>query len=61
MKCKSIYNEDMDRKIKFVMQKNRPDPFLGSQWYFIINLEQKEVKLCIVGAKLKRDLQVKEY
>lgn len=46
MKCKSIYNEDMDRKIKFVMQKNRPDPFLGSQWYFIINLEQKEVELC---------------
>ncbi|XP_046669957.1 28S ribosomal protein S21, mitochondrial [Homalodisca vitripennis] len=29
MKCKAIYNEDMDRKIKFVMRKNRADPFVG--------------------------------
>ncbi|XP_046383959.1 28S ribosomal protein S21, mitochondrial [Ischnura elegans] len=29
-KCKSIYNEDMDRKIKFVMRKNRTDPY---PWY----------------------------
>ncbi|XP_071455125.1 small ribosomal subunit protein bS21m [Hetaerina americana] len=26
-KCKSIYNEDMDRKIKFIMRKNRAEPF----------------------------------
>ncbi len=24
--CKAIYDEDMDRKIKFVMRKNRVDP-----------------------------------
>lgn len=24
--CKSIYDEDMERKIKFVMRKNRTDP-----------------------------------
>lgn len=29
-KCKSIYNEDMDRKIQFVLRKNRVDPFPGS-------------------------------
>ncbi|XP_054270588.1 28S ribosomal protein S21, mitochondrial-like [Macrosteles quadrilineatus] len=29
MRCKSIYNEDMDRKIKFVMRKNRVEPFVG--------------------------------
>ncbi|XP_046744564.1 28S ribosomal protein S21, mitochondrial [Diprion similis] len=28
-KCKAIYNEDMDRKIKFVMRKNRVEPFPG--------------------------------
>ncbi|XP_050439424.1 28S ribosomal protein S21, mitochondrial [Adelges cooleyi] len=28
-KCKAIYNEDMDRKIKFVLRKNRPEPFPG--------------------------------
>ncbi|KAG5343843.1 RT21 protein, partial [Acromyrmex heyeri] len=26
-RCKSIYNEDMDRKIKFLLRKNRIDPF----------------------------------
>ncbi|XP_060522811.1 small ribosomal subunit protein bS21m [Cylas formicarius] len=29
-KCKAIYNEDMDRKIQFVLRKNRIDPFPGS-------------------------------
>ncbi|CAH1116294.1 unnamed protein product [Phaedon cochleariae] len=29
-RCKSIYNEDMDRKIQFVLRKNRMDPFPGS-------------------------------
>ncbi|CAH0563795.1 unnamed protein product [Brassicogethes aeneus] len=29
-KCKAIYNEDMDRKIQFVLRKNRADPFPGS-------------------------------
>lgn len=28
-RCKSIYNEDMDRKIQFVLRKNRVDPFPG--------------------------------
>ncbi|CAO1304411.1 unnamed protein product [Diamesa serratosioi] len=28
-KCKAIYNEDMDRKIQFVLRKNRVDPFPG--------------------------------
>uniref|UniRef100_A0A0V0G8X2 Putative mitochondrial ribosomal protein n=3 Tax=Triatominae TaxID=70999 RepID=A0A0V0G8X2_TRIDM len=28
-KCKAIYNEDMTRKIKFIMRKNREDPFPG--------------------------------
>lgn len=28
-KCKAIYNEDMDRKIQFVLRKNRMDPFPG--------------------------------
>ncbi|XP_055641727.1 28S ribosomal protein S21, mitochondrial [Toxorhynchites rutilus septentrionalis] len=26
-KCKAIYNEDMNRKIQFVLRKNRVDPF----------------------------------
>ncbi|XP_018310817.1 28S ribosomal protein S21, mitochondrial [Mycetomoellerius zeteki] len=29
-KCKSIYNEDMDRKIAFLLRKNRVDPFPGA-------------------------------
>lgn len=28
-KCKAIYNEDMNRKIQFVMRTNRLNPFLG--------------------------------
>lgn len=28
-KCKAIYNEDMARKIQFVLRKNRVDPFPG--------------------------------
>ncbi|XP_050309396.1 28S ribosomal protein S21, mitochondrial [Anthonomus grandis grandis] len=28
-KCKAIYNEDMERKINFVLRKNRTDPFPG--------------------------------
>ncbi|KAF4525456.1 hypothetical protein B566_EDAN004868 [Ephemera danica] len=28
-KCKAVYNEDMDRKIQFVLRKNRIDPFPG--------------------------------
>ncbi|XP_005180570.1 small ribosomal subunit protein bS21m [Musca domestica] len=28
-KCKAIYNEDMNRKIQFVLRKNREDPFPG--------------------------------
>ncbi|XP_069671525.1 small ribosomal subunit protein bS21m [Periplaneta americana] len=28
-RCKAIYNEDMDRKIQFVLRKNRLDPFPG--------------------------------
>ncbi|KAJ8298667.1 hypothetical protein KUTeg_022727 [Tegillarca granosa] len=26
-KCRNLYNEDMKRKIDFVMRKNRKDPF----------------------------------
>ncbi|XP_058451846.1 small ribosomal subunit protein bS21m [Malaya genurostris] len=29
-RCKAIYNEDMNRKIQFVLRKNREDPFPGS-------------------------------
>ncbi|XP_031842313.1 mitochondrial ribosomal protein S21 [Nomia melanderi] len=28
-KCKAIYNEDMSRKIKFLMRTNREDPWPG--------------------------------
>ena len=28
-KCKAIYNEDMARKIQFVMRKNRVNPYPG--------------------------------
>ncbi|EDW42324.1 28S ribosomal protein S21, mitochondrial [Drosophila sechellia] len=28
-KCKAIYNEDMNRKIQFVLRKNRAEPFPG--------------------------------
>jgi ribosomal protein S21 len=28
-RCKAIYNEDMERKIQFVLRKNRVDPFPG--------------------------------
>ncbi|XP_046985480.1 28S ribosomal protein S21, mitochondrial [Schistocerca americana] len=28
-RCKAIYNEDMSRKIQFVMRKNRTEPFPG--------------------------------
>ncbi|XP_068244930.1 small ribosomal subunit protein bS21m-like [Palaemon carinicauda] len=28
-KAKAIYNEDMDRKIQFVLKKNRLDPWVG--------------------------------
>ncbi|ENN77869.1 28S ribosomal protein S21, mitochondrial [Dendroctonus ponderosae] len=28
-RCKAIYNEDMNRKINFVLRKNRNDPFPG--------------------------------
>ncbi|KAG5678748.1 hypothetical protein PVAND_008393 [Polypedilum vanderplanki] len=28
-KCKAIYNEDMDRKIQFILRKNRTEPFPG--------------------------------
>lgn len=28
-KCKAIYNEDMDRKIQFILKKNRVEPFPG--------------------------------
>ncbi|ODM93420.1 28S ribosomal protein S21, mitochondrial [Orchesella cincta] len=28
-KCQAIYNEDMQRKIQFIMRKNRVDPFPG--------------------------------
>lgn len=29
-RCKAFYNEDMHRKIQFVLRKNRTDPFPGS-------------------------------
>lgn len=28
-KCKSLYDEDMARKIQFILRKNRTDPFPG--------------------------------
>ncbi|XP_076269551.1 mitochondrial ribosomal protein S21 [Rhynchophorus ferrugineus] len=28
-KCKAIYNEDMERKIQFILRKNRVDPYPG--------------------------------
>ncbi|CAD6215887.1 GSCOCG00000703001-RA-CDS [Cotesia congregata] len=28
-RCKSIYDEDMNRKIQFLLRKNRVDPFPG--------------------------------
>lgn len=28
-RCKAFYNEDMARKIEFVLRKNRVDPFPG--------------------------------
>ncbi|XP_059469688.1 small ribosomal subunit protein bS21m [Neocloeon triangulifer] len=28
-KCKAIYNEDMSRKIEFVLRKNRIEPYPG--------------------------------
>lgn len=28
--CKDIYDEDMSRKIKFVLRQNREDPWLGA-------------------------------
>lgn len=28
-RCKSIYNEDMHRRIQFMLRKNRVDPFPG--------------------------------
>lgn len=31
-RCKAIYDEDMSRKIAFVMRKNRADPFVGQYW-----------------------------
>nr|XP_045613501.1 28S ribosomal protein S21, mitochondrial-like [Procambarus clarkii]XP_045613502.1 28S ribosomal protein S21, mitochondrial-like [Procambarus clarkii] len=30
-KAKGIYNEDMNRKIQFVMRKNRMDPWIGCE------------------------------
>ncbi|GAB1869894.1 28S ribosomal protein S21, mitochondrial [Camponotus japonicus] len=29
-KCKAIYNEDMERKIEFLLRKNRVEPFPGA-------------------------------
>lgn len=29
-KCKAIYNEEMDRKIAFLLRKNRVDPYPGA-------------------------------
>lgn len=29
-KCKAIYNEDMNRKIEFLLRKNRVEPFPGA-------------------------------
>ncbi|XP_044751882.1 28S ribosomal protein S21, mitochondrial [Coccinella septempunctata] len=28
-RCKALYDEDMNRKIEFVLRKNRSDPFPG--------------------------------
>lgn len=28
--CKAIYNEDMNRRIKFIFRKNRIDPYPGA-------------------------------
>ncbi|XP_045469883.1 28S ribosomal protein S21, mitochondrial [Harmonia axyridis] len=28
-RCKALYDEDMNRKIEFVLRKNRADPFPG--------------------------------
>ncbi|XP_029038281.1 28S ribosomal protein S21, mitochondrial isoform X2 [Osmia bicornis bicornis] len=28
-KCKAIYHEDMERKIQFILRKNRVDPYPG--------------------------------
>ncbi|XP_055904856.1 28S ribosomal protein S21, mitochondrial [Eupeodes corollae] len=28
-KCKAIYNEDINRKIQFILRKNRVEPFPG--------------------------------
>lgn len=28
-RCKAIYDEDMERKIKFILRKNREDPYPG--------------------------------
>ncbi|XP_066137958.1 small ribosomal subunit protein bS21m [Euwallacea fornicatus] len=28
-RCKAIYNEDMERKINFILRKNRTNPFPG--------------------------------
>ncbi|XP_033332109.2 mitochondrial ribosomal protein S21 isoform X2 [Megalopta genalis] len=28
-KCRAIYNEDMNRKIKFILRTNRRDPYPG--------------------------------
>ncbi|XP_053973704.1 28S ribosomal protein S21, mitochondrial [Hylaeus volcanicus] len=28
-KCRAIYDEDMDRKIKFILRTNREDPYPG--------------------------------
>ena len=29
-RCKSIYDEDMDRRIQFLLRKNREEPFPGN-------------------------------
>lgn len=29
-RCKAIYNEDMNRKIEFLLRKNRVEPFPGA-------------------------------
>ncbi|XP_014214499.1 28S ribosomal protein S21, mitochondrial [Copidosoma floridanum] len=29
-RCKAIYDEDMNRRIQFMLRKNRVDPFPGS-------------------------------
>ncbi|KOC64455.1 28S ribosomal protein S21, mitochondrial [Habropoda laboriosa] len=29
-KCKAIYSEDMTRKVKFILRKNRTDPYPGA-------------------------------